>query len=660
MTVAKRFLVAVVAASVCIAPTSSRAAAPHIRTAPGAFEAAPIGIVSQPFHVFTSVNARFTLRLPAAVTRTATMRFLLHRKVANRDSFRAIADRFAEPGVIDIVRVPVRRGVVNDNNTSFDVLINTTVSARNDLFLSQDGIFPLTIQAVNADGTVLATTLTFLNRRDLTTAAVAVPTTVMATLTAPPSLSPDGEFALQDQGRRAVERFVSFLDSATGPVTVQVQPELVEALAVSTEVLDVQLLDSLRAALSGRRIVLMPYVPIDAPALVHDGLADRVTDVVNLAQSALSIHLPGATVQPAVWVANDSLDQQTLSLLRNLGFTSVLMLPGASQGLQREGSPAVLSRPDGKSNASLAVVTADEQMASTLDAATDDPVRTGYRIAAETIALRDDVLASGAGSDSARIVVSSSTGELVDGPTLDTALKALSIAPGITLRELAGSELVSDRTPATLFPATGDRSLRGLRSPIIQASRELDAIASMMPEDDPRSQRWTELLAVAVAGGESAGSYVDGLRSDLRRVTSAVNLTTPSDITLSSRSGSLRLQLRNDEAVPLYVRVTVSSPKITSAGRADVVQLLPGSTTDVKVPVRARSNGSFPVTIRVTTPSGRVQVVSPTIITASVRAVTGLGQLVSITLLLVLVAWWWASWRRKRLGSGEEGTVADQ
>ncbi|MEY4372756.1 MAG: hypothetical protein RL219_1525, partial [Actinomycetota bacterium] len=172
MTVKTRVLALLAAGSVGVAPIQAGAS-------PRAFEATPIGIVAQPFHVFTSVNARFVLRLPAAVTRTATMRFLLHRKVANRDSFRAIADHFAEPGVIDIVTVPVRRGVENGDNTAFDVLINTTVSARNDLFLSQDGVFPLTIQAVDGDGNVLATTLTFLNRRDLATVAVAVPTTVM-------------------------------------------------------------------------------------------------------------------------------------------------------------------------------------------------------------------------------------------------------------------------------------------------------------------------------------------------------------------------------------------------------------------------------------------------------------------------------------------------
>ena len=90
------------------------------------------------------------------------------------------------------------------------------------------------------------------------------------------------------------------------------------------------------------------------------------------------------------------------------------------------------------------------------------------------------------------------------------------------------------------------------------------------------------------------------------------------------------------------------------------MELLPNSTTDVKVPVRARSNGSFGVNVHVVTPVGRVQVVSPATVTAHVKAVAGLGQLVSITLLLVLVAWWWSHRRRTHRHNGAQGTVSAQ
>lgn len=627
--------------------------------APAAFEAAPIGIVAQPFHVLTPVNARFTLRLPAAVTRTATMRFSLHRRVANRDSFRAIADHFAEPGVIDRVTVPVRRGVENGPETSFDVLLTTKAGARNDLYMPQEGIYPLSIDAVSADGSLLGTTLTFLHRRAVET-AVALPVTVIAGLSAPVSLASDGQFALLDSARENTRTFVEFLRGAAGPVSVQVQPELVEALAQSTEAPDIELFAALQSALAGRRVALSPWVHADATALVADGLAAQVTEMLNLSSATYARHLPGVITQPSVWLARDSVDRQALTLLRNLGISTLVLLPTAGAGIEREAPPSLLSRPTGQENTAMAVLSADDAVSTTIDAAGDDPVRIGYRIAAETISLRDDLIAAGATPDNARIVVSSSNGDLVDGPGLQTAVRALNAAPGISLRELGGAETVGPDTPATVFPASTGRTTGGLRSAMVQTRRELDAVLSMLPEDDPRTTLWSELLAVAAGGGPEAGSYIDGLRSELRRLTSSVSLATAPDITLSSRSGSIRLQLRNDETTPLYVRVSVTSPKIKIGNRADIVELLPGSTTDVKVPISVRSNGSFPVNVRVTTPSGRVQVVSPTVITARVRAVTGLGQVVSITLLLVLLAWWWTSWRRRRSSEDPAGTVSGQ
>ena len=627
--------------------------------APRAFEATPIGIVSQPFHVLTPVNARFTLRLPAGVPTNATVRFSLHRKVANRDSFRAIADHFAEPAVIDQVSVPLRRGVRDAGTTSFDVLINTAQSSRNDLYLAQEGIYPLTIDAVTTGGEVVGTTLTFLHRRAIDT-ATAVPASVVAALTAPPSLVPDGVFSLLNSTRANVRAFTDFLGSITEPVTAQVQPELLEALATSPEPGDAELFASLRAALTGRRVALAPWVPADIGALVHDGLATQVTDLLTLSMDTFATYLPGVVLQPDVWVARDPLDDASLALLRNLGVTTVLLLPAAGTGVEREADSSLLSRPAGTSNASIAVLSADEAMATTLDGAGDDPVRIGYRIAAEAIALRDDLVAAGGSAGNVRIIISSSSGDLVDGATLRTALRALASAPGIDLREVTDADTVNGTEPATVFPPGAERSLGGVKNGLVQARREYEAVISMLPEADPRSVLWAEQLAVASTGGESAPAQVDGVRSELRRLTGAVSLATAPDITLSSRNGSIRLQLRNDEATTLYVRVSVSSPKITIGSRADVVELLPGSTTDVKVPLRARSNGSFPVTVRITTPSGRVQVVPPTVITASVRAVTGLGQVVSVTLLLMLVAWWWNSWRKRRAEAAQEGTVSGQ
>lgn len=624
-----------------------------------------IGIVSQPFHVTAAATSRFVLRLPASTPTDAVVRFRLQRRVAQRDSFRAIADRFAEPAVIDEVSVPVRFGVrnVGSGTTAFDILLTTSTvpsSAARDLLLPQDGVYPVSIEVDSPAGTQLSSTLTFLDRRT-PGAVAAVPAGVLVSLMGPPSQEPDGTMAIDDALRAATEQFIDFVRTATAPLTVRVQPEVVAALARSAEVFDTDLYDRLKAALGGRSIVVAPFVRQDAAALTHDGLGSELTASLKLGQQTLTKYLPGVTVHANTWIADDSLDTVTIDALRDLGINAFILMPGAAEGAMREGSGAVVSRPSGKSSTGIAVQTVDEALAATIDAGGDDAERVGVRVAAELLAQRDDLLAGGVPGDHIRLLFSSSTGDIINAPVLSAALRHLSTAPGIALSDLGGPQEVNERFPATVFPSSTDRSIGGLASGIRQTRIEVSAVSSMLPVGNDRAGSWSERLAIAVSPDTDDGAdYVGSLRSELRQTTAGVSLVTPGNVTLSSRSGSIRLQVRNNTETPLYVRVVVSSPKMSISGQPDVVELLPNSTTDVKVPVRARSNGSFPVNVHVVTPRGRVQVVSPAMVTAHVRAVAGLGQLVSVTLLLLLIAWWWTHRRRNPRHKAPQGTVSAQ
>ena len=626
---------------------------------------APIGIVSQPFHVTKSETARFVLRLPATTPADSIVHFRLQRRVAQRDSFRAIADRFAEPAVIDEVAVPVRFGVRNTaaGTTSFDVLLTTTSvpgAASRDLFLPQDGVYPLAVEVNDAAGSELASTLTFLDRRSGTPGA-SVPTGVLVSLMGPPSQEPDATIAIDDSLRAAAEQFVDFLRSATTPLTIRVQPEVVAALARSSEVLDADLYARLKTALGGRSIVVAPFVRQDAAALVHDSLSSELTAALKLGQQTLTRYLPGVTVHANTWVADDSIDTGTISALRDLGINAFIIMPGAAEGAVREESPAIVSRPAGKASVGIAVQTVDESLAATIDSGIDDAERVGVRVAAELLAQRDDLLSNGVPADHIRLLFSSTTGDIMSAPVLSAALRHLADAPGITLADLGGPQEVNERYPATVFPSTTDRTIGGLAAGIRQARSEVTAVASMLPEDSEKSATWSERLAVAASPDTDNGAdYIGALRSELRQTTAGVSLVTPDNVTLSTRTGSIRLQVRNNTDTALYVRVVVSSPKMSISGQPDVVELLPNGTTDVKVPVRARTNGSFKVNVHVVTPTGSVQVVSPATVTAHVKAVAGLGQLVSITLLLVLVAWWWSHRRRNLRRKSAQGTVSAQ
>jgi hypothetical protein len=127
---------------------------------------------------------------------------------------------------------------------------------------------------------------------------------------------------------------------------------------------------------------------------------------------------------------------------------------------------------------------------------------------------------------------------------------------------------------------------------------------------------------------------------------------------LSGRNSVIRLQVRNNSATSLTIRLQLSSSKLDLDTPQRLVTLNPESTTEIEVPAQALTNGRFPIFMTVTTPSGNVDVVPETTITARVNALAGYGQLVSISLLLVLAAWWWSHWRRGKLESARATTVS--
>ena len=153
--------------------------------------------------------------------------------------------------------------------------------------------------------------------------------------------------------------------------------------------------ESLRSALSGRGILIAPFLPVDAAALVHDELTPELTAQIDLGERTLNRLLPGVTIHRSTWVSRDSLDLGSVATLSRLGINSFLMLPGSVDDTQREKAAGYLSRPSGSVNTSMSVISADDALASTLDSPGANTVRDGIRIAAEVLAGRDELIAEG-------------------------------------------------------------------------------------------------------------------------------------------------------------------------------------------------------------------------------------------------------------------------
>ncbi|MFY8237951.1 MAG: hypothetical protein ACOVK5_01845, partial [Ilumatobacteraceae bacterium] len=345
-------------------------------------------------------------------------------------------------------------------------------------------------------------------------------------------------------------------------------------------------------------------------------------------------------------------------LLRKSGITSVFLLPSAMKDTSSEKSPFLLAHSNGKGSESTAIMAS---LAVNIVPGVAGSKRDAYRIAAEVLVERDDLLTAGNDPAVIRLVVPVDMANAATAESSMSASMTLAATLGITDVDLAFPQTIDAATPAINFgpaPTTLDAS----RVPSIIAARtELTAVVSMLAEDDLRRNIWPAMLGIGTSTAlENPAAYVSSLRKTLRATRAAVTVTTPTTLTLSSRSGSIRLQIRNDSTDDLIVRVRLSSAKLTLTDPSRIITLTAGGTTEVSVPAVTRTSGAFPISVWVATPVGNAEVVPLITITAKVTAIAGFGQLISISLLLVLLAWWWSNRRSARREGDEPTTVSTQ
>jgi hypothetical protein len=103
----------------------------------------------------------------------------------------------------------------------------------------------------------------------------------------------------------------------------------------------------------------------------------------------------------------------------------------------------------------------------------------------------------------------------------------------------------------------------------------------------------------------------------------------------------------------------MASAKLRLEDPVRMVKLAAGGTTEVMVEAGTRTNGRFPISIRVTTPEGNLEVVPYIRVTARMNAIAGFGQYLSLFLLVLVLLWWWTHWRRARTQKARGTTVSD-
>jgi hypothetical protein len=616
-------------------------------------------IVSQPFNVFTSVNAQFVLspNLDTFVAADDRLEFLLHRRVASRDSFRSIADGDIIPAITDSVGFRMSR--INRNYSGHLIAvvpIITTDKQSASLSIPFDGVYPLTIRIVDSQtGDVVTSVLTFLNRRDTKSEIAVVPFSTVVSLTGPPSLTTDGTSSITDNARDAVTRLIAFLTTFRSKVTISIQPEIIAAFANSSQPADAELFIKLRELLRDRTIVNTTFAPCNPSLFAAMGLTSEFIAQLKFGEGTLNRLLPGVTIQRHTWIASDNIDVPAMSVLKSAGITSIILLPAAQTLVTSERSLSLLGRATKTGNELISVVSPLNGVTQMKQAQPAGSERLAYKIAAELLVERDDLIAQESGPSEIKMGVVASFNDAAESGAVVVATRALSQSGGFSMNDFGGSIIVNPITPAVAF-AKNSTSFDTSRTSSIRATRrELDATQSMLGPDDVRRETWPSLLSLGTSTITAApGTYITSLRTTMRAIRDAITVTTPKSVTLSSRTGAIRIQVRNDSDQDLTVRVRMSSAKLTLSEPVRIVVLTKGGTTELNVSATTRASGEIPISIWVSTPEGNQSVVDPITISANVNAIAAYGQIVSLLLLLVLFVWWWSnrrSARRERLSA---------
>jgi hypothetical protein len=344
-----------------------------------------------------------------------------------------------------------------------------------------------------------------------------------------------------------------------------------------------------------------------------------------------------------------------MSVLKSAGITSVILMPSAQSLVTSERSLSLLGRATKAGNELISVISPLSGVTQMKHAQPAGSERLAYKIAAELLVERDDLLSQETLPTEIKMGVVASFHDAGESGAVVAATRALSQSSGFSMNDFGGTFVVNPITPAVAF-ARNRTSFDTSRTSSIRATRrDLDATQSMLGPDDVRRVTWQSLFSLGTSTiTDSPGAYITSLRTTMRAVRDSVTVTTPKSVTLSSRTGAIRIQVRNDSDQDLTVRVRLTSAKLTLTDPNRIVVLTKGGTTELNVSATTRASGEIPISIWVSTPEGSLSVVDPITISANVNAIAGYGQLISVSLLLVLFAWWWSnrrSARRERLNA---------
>jgi hypothetical protein len=622
-----------------------------------------LGLVAETFNVATDGSVDLTVSFPTDSTAPSgdfTVTLTAFRAVATRTAVKdAINGRL--PRILDSVNVAaaaVQRPAADELRVL--VPVETVTRTPGALQLSKPGLYPITVEVTVAGG-VVATLTTFIHRlpgpqEDPETAmrvAVAAGTDV------PVTVDDHARVTLGNSTVRELTTLADLLEASAVPITVRVPPALLTAVAASGAD-GAALANRINQAMQRHAMLSAPMLPLDPSLAANADQQALYTQWLRDGEDSLAKSVSVAA-QRTIALVDQPLDTAGGVLLRDLGARLLVMstsiydsLP-SSLGAFTDTTQLVQVQVADGVTVDAAVV--DRIASQALARITTTPLLTAVESVTDLLAARQQV--QDLGGDPSRHSVTLSTPDLTLPSTTGWAAftQLLANTPGLrptTLDEVSvrTDELLGPDGPVVVgLPAKVSGDLSPRVALITQLSADAVSTASMLPTDDQRSVEWNRLIGALPTSALSdavAQSIASGLQKEFADLRNDIGLPVAFSFNLTGRSGTIPVNLHNSSDIPLKVKLRMSSSKLVFPRGDQLVTLLPEQFTHIQVPVEARSNGGFPVTLEVFSPAGTTQLAPAVTLTASITALSGVAPLITIAALLLLLAWWGRHVRRNR------------
>ena len=572
-------------------------------------------------------DGEFVLRLQVAGVpdpADVEVRISVHRRLTSRSQFALTLRGESLGGALRTTTAKLAELLPTDPGGAIQYRLRPA-----DLRLTATGVHPVQVVLRDRRGVVLDRLVTHL---------VLVPATVDG-----PRLGVSVVLPVHARtGPRALEPIATLTDVLQSPSYAPL-PLVLAPTPETLERLDREVLEALRTVARGHQVVAQPWVPVDVAALLASGLDEELVAQRRRGVEAMAASL-GRDVDTDTWLATEPLDDASVDRLRDFQ-VSRLVVP--DEHLAPIRLQVTLAQPFklgvGPARPMDAVV-ADGGLAAHF-VNRGDQVLAAHQLLADLAVLwldapqreRAVVVVPGRTWSPNRAFLDAALQGLVQSPvhqvvSLDDVFGDVEPARGAR-NALLVRELAPDPDPSAL----------GVSAAAVQGVRDrIEALSSALPVDSDAFDALDGMLLTALSADFSPRQrreHVERVDASIRARLDEVEVPRSRTLTLTAREGEIPLTFRNDSDETMTVDVRLVSDRLEfPAGSSRTLELPPRSTT-LRIPVRARTSGSFPLTVSVVTPENGL-VLASTRFTVRSTAASGVGVGLSIGAGVFLLFWW--------------------